>query len=138
MNPQSGRPVSRRSIAKGAAWAVPVIAFAEAAPAASASTRAVCSVTVTGAGVKAVHGKIVTLSFTVQNSGAAPETVSFVSISGPANTTWSAPTPANWQAAPGQSSQDVALTRSNNANGTATVTLLVCGQNMPLSVQIGR
>lgn len=115
---------------------LPVVAFAEAAPAASASTLGdVCSVTVTGAGVKH-KGKTVTLTFSAQNAGSGAETVSLVSIVGPANAKWSGPSPSSWPAAPGASTQDVTLSRGNNASGTASVTLLVCGKNVTLSVGI--
>lgn len=138
MSSQSGQRVSRRTVAKGAAWALPVVAFAEAAPAASASTvNQVCSVTVVGAGVKQTRGKNVTISFSVQNSGSVVENVSFASIVGPANVTWSGPTPSSWPAGPGQSSQDVQLSRGNNASGVATVTLQVCGHSVPVNVSIG-
>jgi hypothetical protein len=138
MSRQSDRSVSRRALARGAAWSLPVVAFAEAAPAADASTtHQACSVTVTGAGVKQTKDKAVTVTFSAHNLGAA-RTMTIVSIVGPANASWSAPSPASWTADSGQSSQDVIFSRGNNATGSATITLLVCGRDVSLSVQIDR
>lgn len=132
-------PVSRRAVAKGAAWSLPVVAFAASAPAARAWVTAdVCVVDITGVGVKTVNGKTVTLTFSTQNYESSARQVTIVSVAGPANTEWSAPSPASWQAAPGISTQQVTLTRANNANGDAVVTLLACGANTTTSAYVSR
>lgn len=61
---KSGSKVSRRTIAKGAAWSVPVVAVAAAAPAASASTTPTCPENCAAALTNAV-----TLSTGVFNKG---------------------------------------------------------------------
>lgn len=140
MPQQPTHHVSRRSAAKGAAWALPVVAFAASAPAASASTTTTCSVTISGSGVK--HNrrgdKTVTFSFTVVNNGSTAQPVSLVSIVGPANATWSNITPTAWQAAPGTSTQDVQATRGNNANGDAVVTFHVCGGDQTVTAYVSK
>ncbi|WP_446664499.1 hypothetical protein [Flexivirga sp. B27] len=139
MSQQSPRHiVSRRSVAKGAAWTLPVVAFAASAPAASASTATTCSVTITGNGVKQNDqgDKTVTFSFTVVNNGSTAQAVTLVSIVGPANATWSGITPTSWQAAPGTSTQDVLVTRGNNANGDATITFHVCDGDQTVTAYV--
>ncbi|AIY03654.1 hypothetical protein ART_4055 [Arthrobacter sp. PAMC 25486] len=85
---QVATPRSRRAIVKGAAWSIPVIAAAVAAPAASASTTAftltLSEDAVTGASCDVLSG----LTATLQNNG-QPAAGESVAITLPPNFAWS-------------------------------------------------
>ena len=62
------RGVSRRTLVKGAAWSVPVVAVAVATPLAAASTTPAATFWATGATVSVVSGNVT--NFTVEGSDA--------------------------------------------------------------------
>ncbi|NNG39325.1 hypothetical protein HJ588_08560 [Flexivirga sp. ID2601S] len=126
---RSGRDaVTRRTVAKGAAWSVPVVALAAGAPAASASP-ATCDVTLSvPGGAKVPPEMTVGMDVTVVNNSGTEQTVTILSITGPNSGVWGPTDPSTFPASPGTSTVTLNVSRSNNANGDATITYEVCGQ----------
>ncbi|WP_265444895.1 hypothetical protein [Flexivirga meconopsidis] len=135
VNKSSQSKISRRTVAKGAAWTVPAVALAASAPAASASP-ATCDVRITGVGVKYPTEKSVEFDFTVNNNSGASQDITIVSIEGPANTVWSNVSPGVVPVPAGESTAVVTADRTNNANGDAVITYRVCGQTYTTSAYV--
>ncbi|WP_265444896.1 hypothetical protein [Flexivirga meconopsidis] len=126
--------ISRRKVAKSAAWSVPAVALAGGAPAASASPG--CSVTVCDVCAVCVSATSVRLDFTVQNDS-AEQVVTINSIKGPGASVWSG-LPTQFTAPPGRSIGGVTVSVALAGDGAATITYSVCGQTRTASVDIRR
>ena len=134
----SAKPlVNRRTIALGAAWSVPVIVMATAAPAAAASGDVVTSGG--GTGTRIVADKEVDFKLTFTSNVAT--TVSILSVT--PDDTWTevtptaGPLPVVLSVAPGTAVYSFRLKRSNNAVGSYIVNYSVAGGPVqPASVTI--
>ena len=112
----SQQKVSRRTIAKGAAWSVPVVAVAAAAPAASASTTPTCP----GAGCPAPILSAVTLSTGVFASGSNTADLNIVAGTEAANFLTSACTDGGLLQASLVTVGDATLTMRNTSTNATT------------------
>ena len=118
----SAPQVSRRSVARGAAWSVPLVAVGVAAPAFAASGAKVRVTAVTVCQCAGGGTKRYALTATFVNSTASPITLNSVVITEASNTIQNQ-TPLSTVVAPGTSMVTFYFNRQNNAaSGTFTVT----------------
>ena len=132
--------VSRRTIATGAAWAVPVIVTGAAAPKVAASSPVVI-VQATGGGCKFPgrsnknypYGYKLLFKVTGASVGSLVNAVSCITPAGVANVFFE-----NQSTVVGSDfTFEIIIGSSNSANGTATLTFVVGGVTIPVTVNFG-
>ncbi len=125
-NPQ----IDRRTLAKGVAWSLPVVAVASAAPATASSPQTqTCPLVVSASGAKgnAQGSKTVTFTVTIVNSGDTTQNVVVTGLSGPHHADWSWPAgDTTFVAQPGQNTFTFTATRHDNSDGVCTLTYTAC------------
>lgn len=135
-NPQ----IDRRTLVKGVAWSLPVVAVASAAPAvATSSAPGACSLVVTASGAKrnAQGTKTVTFTVTVVNSGDSAQTVTVTGLTGPQGSAWSwSPDDATFTAQPGSNTFHFTATRSDNSDGDCVLAYTACGAAQTATARI--
>lgn len=124
------REVSRRTIAKGAAWSVPVVIMATAAPAAASSHDQAAAVFITGTASKGGAGDNREVTFTLTFNAVGTNTITVNSITG---YTWT-PVPLVLAIPEGQGTY-VTFTAlrdagGNNANTDVTISYTLLPQNL--------
>jgi hypothetical protein len=120
----SSPQVSRRSVARGAAWSVPLVAVTVAAPAFASSGSSVQVTSITVCQCEGQGTKRYALTVTFDKTTAGPITVTNVVITESGNTIENqTPSTASLGAGLGAKTSTFSFNRqSNGANGTFTVT----------------